>query len=399
MRSHLLKEKNRRKKSIQPSASIDENTAVRGLPEKSPVVVKETPSRDDRAIQHKSTPQPSTLQIVVELLQYLFHVILQCFIIVPWLYLYDKILRDLKVFASQDHKGESSATYRQYAAQIIINYFDDDKQCKTPKKTRSRSDKPCLPQYSGLRPLVIPSSPTSPPPLLQSNLNRNSEFASRSMQPSNPLKFQWLNDLVLMSWESLAEFFRVRMQDVLDGILLQLADSSSYIKRAKVKGLTLGSIPPEIMDIKVQNKITLDGSGSGPHGSGGDTDTGDQFLHIEVTFRWHSGCEGVLEIVTEALGMDIAGKLSCNEVFVAGTMQCLLGPLIPAFPQCRYAKLYFHEKPTIDLHLNIIGHPLFGGDLEITKTVGKILRSKLRSMLKEPNSITIPVNSTYIPPH
>lgn len=285
-------------------------------------------------------------------------IIFDSFVLVPPIYLWKRVREIIRAFAEDDREP---ATWLKTAAHVVTS---------SPREHQA--------------------------PALTSLLNREQPFTlqyprppwtSASFRASQGINEDWVNRMLQQAWpNALSQFFKSQFSAVVDRIMQEYTGSSvgsRFIKSVVVKRCEAGRAAPRILSVKVREPPI-------------NTET----IHAEVSFEWQTeGFENVLEICTDTV-VDMNISIAVTDVGVSGTVQCVLGPLIPAMPPCRQCTLFFmpEEKPRIDLRVALAGHPAFGGDVEMTMTLGRVLRRKLRKAFVYPRNIVVPLNTVWVQP-
>ena len=320
------------------------------------------------------------LNSIIGLSSYVFSVWLDCFVILPFCFAYDKVQADLKNIA----QGQES-TWLRSLARLALAYFQSAE--RVPRGGRRRSDRKEMPPYLNLRPADSAVD--------AQELDFDSAASSPSPSRRTPSEDKVWNALLEQLWPQLSQFLRLRLMRVLDKILCTYAASSSVIKSAKITSLDLGDVCPKVLQVTVNSLM------SSPAGGASRLDSGS--VHAVVRFEWvNSNCEGGVNIV-ESSPFGLSGHLKIKNVSGSGSVHVVLGPLMAAMPPFACCTLFFMRKPRISLSLE--GH--FGldadreGGLSLGKTLssnlGKVLRDHLRSLFVFPKTLVISVVSPSTP--
>lgn len=265
----------------------------------------------------------TTLRSLWHLAVYLGETFFQCFIILPVFFIWEKCMRDLQTLATK-RRDEGEFDLIRMAAQVVLNFFDRDEDTLRFKK------KVLFTHNLDESFHVVPES-SSPPSFTSSPRGHwRIDTSDRHMA--------WANDLLQQSWSYIAKWGNERVQRHMDGLLAE--KSISHVKRMKCEMVSLGSVAPVILEVKVLPKISTPALASG-------TNAGAiEMIHVQITFEWMSALQGLLSMSTHASTLmgSMQVNVQCSELCVAGVLNLVLGPLIPAIPHC---KLFSAPSPLL----------------------------------------------------
>lgn len=290
-------------------------------------------------------------------------IIFDSVVLVPLIYFWKRVSELVRAFAEDEREPRSSyVAWLKTAAQVVT---------PTP---RGEHQVPAVSPPWNREQLFTLQYPRPP-------------WTSSSFRATPGINEDWVNQMLQQAWpNALSQFFKSQFSAVVDKIMQEYTGSSvgsRFIKSVVVKRCEAGRVAPRILSVAVHEPPI-------------NTET----IHAEVSFEWQTeGFENVLEICTDTV-VDMNIVIAVTDVSVSGQVQCVFGPLIPAMPPCRQCTLYFMpaHKPRIDMRVALAGHPAFGGDVEMTMTLGRVLRRKLRKAFVYPRNIVVPLNTIWMQP-
>lgn len=284
----------------------------------------------------------------------------QCFLILPFCFLYERIIKELQAVASSSEEGaeEEELNLMRLIAQITLNYFN-----------RAESE--------------ISTSLHA--------TNANAPNVSPLASPRASGEVSWINALIQQSWCQVAERANARLFLSANKLLQEKAVSSNMVKSISLASLTLGSKPPTIQWVRVMPKIKTPSLSS-------PTKPAVEMIYIQVAFNWESDMQGLLTIVTHATPLgSMTINLQCADVSVRGVINLILGPLHPAIPPYQRVTGYFVDRPKVSLKMRLLSDRRSSGllnlDFEITETVGRLLKSKIKTFCLYPKFFEVPMTN------
>ena len=281
----------------------------------------------------------------------------QCFIILPWYFLYERVIHDLQSVVARggsdggEGDDEEELNVMRLVAHLILSYFDRGETKTTP---------PPLSHRNAHR-LPSPRSPRSPPSIYS--------------PPRGGMT--WANELLQQSWGHIAECATAHLLPSLNKVLKDKVVSSHAIKRMTLASMSLGSKPPSILWVKVLPKIQAPSQSSDV-----------EMLVLQVAFDWQSDMNGLLTILTHMISKV---DLQCADVCVKGVIHIVLGPLCSSVPPFQRASAYFLVRPKVALKVRLLSD-LLAMNVEVTDTVGRMVKSQLKSFALWPKFIEIPLS-------
>ncbi|CAN1775839.1 SYT3, partial [Linum perenne] len=179
-------------------------------------------------------------------------------------------------------------------------------------------------------------------------------------------RMDWMNRLVYDMWPYLDKAICGMISSILNPLFDEYV-RVYYITSIEFRRLSLGTLPPNIQGVKVQ-------------------ETGEKELLFDAVVSW-AGNPNVT-LVVKFLFLPITIQLLDLQIFAA--LRITLRPLVPTFPCFAAIAVSLLEKPTVDFGLKLLGADLMAIP-GLYQYVQERIRKQVASMYMWPLNLVIPI--------